>query len=406
VTLAQKYDPLRIAQELREQIGSASRRLGFFLGAGASIAAGIPGLDKMTNEVESGLPDGLKQFYQAIAKDLASASNLETILNRVRLIRELSGSDKSAKVAGLTADEAKKLDVAICAAIFGIVSDKNTVTDYHKALASWIRQIERDCPVEVFTTNYDLLLETAFESLEVPYFDGFVGAIEAFFVAEAVEADGSKRTEANCPPKSWTRLWKIHGSVGWQLVQDPGMSFPRIIRASPVSLHTGAELLIYPSREKYIESRKLPFLMYLDRLREFLSRGEVLCLVCGYSFRDEHLNYVISQGLRSNPRAAVHAFLFEPVSPAVASIAQMQRNLTIFGPDSSVMGGVHAAWQLPPRPRATGEEWPFWDEKKNQFTLGDFKAFTAFLNESRGVTPTASAASSPAVPSATGAGKL
>jgi hypothetical protein len=37
-------------------------------------------------------------------------------------------------------------------------------------------------------TNYDLLLEVAFEAVGVPFFDGFVGVVSPFFVPECVDA--------------------------------------------------------------------------------------------------------------------------------------------------------------------------------------------------------------------------
>ena len=47
----------------------------------------------------------------------------------------------------------------------------------------WLNWLSRDFTKEVFTTNYDLILEKSFESLQVPYFDGFNGSNEPFFLA-------------------------------------------------------------------------------------------------------------------------------------------------------------------------------------------------------------------------------
>jgi hypothetical protein len=39
----------------------------------------------------------------------------------------------------------------------------------------------RDFSKEIFTTNYDLVIEKSLEAIRAPYFDGFVGSYEPFF---------------------------------------------------------------------------------------------------------------------------------------------------------------------------------------------------------------------------------
>jgi hypothetical protein len=41
---------------------------------------------------------------------------------------------------------------------------------------AWISGSAREHPIEIFTTNYDLLFEQALERVRVPFFDGFCGA--------------------------------------------------------------------------------------------------------------------------------------------------------------------------------------------------------------------------------------
>ena len=54
-------------------------------------------------------------------------------------------------------------------------------------------------PLELFTVNYDLLLETALDNARATYFDGFVGNIEARFQTELVEALPSSDSETMPP---------------------------------------------------------------------------------------------------------------------------------------------------------------------------------------------------------------
>jgi hypothetical protein len=137
--------------------------------------------------------------------------------------------------------------------------------------------------------------------------------------------------------------------------------------------------MIFPSRDKYVDSRKLPFLSYQDRLRKFLSAGEVLLVVVGYSFRDEHINEVLFQALRANTRLAITGLLFEPASEALLAHAATHRNLSLYDPDRACVGGVLAAW-APPTGEPSDSVWQHcWDKQQGKFALGDFRAFCRYL---------------------------
>jgi hypothetical protein len=396
-------DPINTALELREQIATHERRVGFFLGAGASIAAGLPGLDQLTRTVASELTGNLKDLFETTQKSLDKSATVEDFLDRLRLLRDLLSKDSSKSFEGITGGQAKELEAAICQVIQRTVSSPDPAKmGAHDALASWIVHVRRDQPVEIFTTNYDLVIEMAFEKHEVPYFDGFVGTVRPFFVPECVEADGTKQTEDFYPPRSWTRLWKLHGSVGWQL-EKQGSGSERIVRVGLVPLGPETELVIYPSREKYMASRKLPFLSYMDRLREVISRGEYLLFIVGYSFRDQHLNEILRQGLRSNTRLAINAFTHGDPTPELLALAEAHRNMSIFGPRSVCIRGMQSTWTPPQRKKRPDEEWPFWDENENRFRLGDFSMFGKYLEliTSGIVSPTAGGAPGPAKPTGT-----
>ncbi|HKQ85810.1 MAG TPA: SIR2 family protein [Candidatus Acidoferrales bacterium] len=122
-------------------------------------------------------------------------------------------------------------------------------------MAAWIGAIQRVAPVEVFTTNYDLLMEEALETNRVPYFDGFVGSNETFFDLRSIEEDKL--------PARWCLLWKIHGSLNWH--EDDSRS------VRPGSSSNGRKV-IYPSQLKYDESRRMPCLAMLDRDIEIVAR--------------------------------------------------------------------------------------------------------------------------------------
>ena len=155
-------------------------------------------------------------------------------------------------------------------------------TPYHD-LAAWIGSIPRAYGVEVFTSNYDLLMEQALEECSVPYFDGFSGSDRTFFDTPSMEQDTI--------PSRWARLWKLHGSINWWRTLDGELQ--RKAEANEEDIQ-----MIHPSHLKYDQSRMMPYLAMQDRLRAFLGAGQSVLITCGYSFSDWHLNQAILQDWR------------------------------------------------------------------------------------------------------------
>jgi len=325
------------------------------------MAVGIPGIEALTQQVKESLKEAQGTYFDHICKEIGDNPNVEDVLNRVRLYRELLGDDESKTHKSLTGKAAKELDTAICGAIHQNVSiepPKGILP--HKTFAQWLyaSYAGRGWPIEIFTTNYDLLLEKAMEEVGVPYFDGFVGSVTPFFAPESVEADDT-----------------------------------HVTRLSDIASPAGEELMIFPSREKYVESRKLPFLAYQDRLRRFLSNGEAVLFIIGYSFSDEHLNEIIFQGLRGNSRLAVNVLMYGiekeregkntlVLPDAVVEYGKAYRNMSVYGPDKAVIGGIVREWAPPPKMK---EDNVYWSDDEHRFTLGDFAALASYLERFIGI---------------------
>src|ERR1035441_6413676 len=382
------YDPLAEAQELREQLGSDRRRLALLLGAGTSQSVGLEGIAQLTANIAGDLDSSSKASYERLLST-GRQRTVEDVLSAVRLCRELAEEDPNAEVLGLKPDTAGELDRAICNVIRKRVDiEPPKGLDPFITLASWLSFVDRSSPSELFTTNYDVLIERALERLEIPYFDGFVGSVEPFFLPACVEAEFGRKDESIYPPRSWVRLWKLHGSINWKLVPGPHRGH-RIIRAAQSRAEPQDELMIFPARTKYSDSRKLPFVTYQDRFSRVLGSGEVMLVVLGFSFGDDHLNDIIFRALRHNNRLAVTVLRYAPLKDATDTLPAMAaelRNLTVYGPDEAIVGGVRGSWGKPSKeaPKDRGQ-WDFWDEVANKFTLGDFQSFAQYLRSFVGV---------------------
>ena len=175
----------------------------------------------------------------------------------------------------------------------------------------------------IFTTNYDLLNETALDRLGMPYCNGFSGTIERRFnpttyrYALAEQLDLTSRKWAAVD--SFIYLCKLHGSINW--IEEGGSLFP--IREVPaVAATKGSRVMIYPTPMKQNASFGSP---YSDLFREFqarIVRDQSVLFVVGYSFSDEHVNNLIFQAL-TIPTFRLVAFL----PPDAAGVAQKLRSL-------------------------------------------------------------------------------
>ncbi len=387
---------------IRAALQSEKRRLGFFLGAGCPLGIydkdgneslkHIPDVAGLTAAVgtdldgEGILRDSWAKLTAACKTDKVVIPNVEHILTQLRTICALKGTTQ---VDGMTSDELRKLDTKICGLIAKTVGKGLPEhTDSYHRFAAWISHIDRVSPVEVFTPNYDLLLEEALEQYKVPFFDGFVGTREPFFDLAAMEQDA-------IPPR-WTRLWKLHGSINWIKRKDGS-----VFRCShPARPKEGEQLLIYPSHLKYEQSRRMPYLAMIDRLRAFFSDTNPVLVVCGYSFTDDHLNEVLLDGLRGNRSAHCFALMFPCINDCetVASHAIKHANLSVLARDGAVIGTRRSSYK--PIDRSTivagvgfdaapqSEDGLGENVGVGQCWLGDFHHFALFLERQFGVKAT------------------
>lgn len=382
------FSALQEAREFREQLSSGKRRIGFLFGAGTSQSVGLDGIWQLTDAVGSALDSELAVHYQKLREQAGPDGHVEQILSSVRLRRELLGDSADKRVDGLSGKDAARLDRAICDAILTRVQiEPPKGLKPHINFSNWVRSVERTHPVEIFTTNYDVLIERGLEATMTPHFDGFVGSFEPHFAPGTVDPQLHSATSDFIPPASWVRVWKIHGSIGWRVATYDGVQ--RIIRVPHRQAKDGEDLLIYPSRDKYSNSRKQPYVSYQDRLRRFVLSGEAMLVIAGYSFGDQHLNEIIFEGLRTNRRLAVTVLVFgdlqESTRENLIHPCEGCRNLTVYSGNQALIGGSLGPWSEPgPAPTHYGE-WPFWSESDGQFTLGDFSAFTDYLRVFLGV---------------------
>lgn len=392
------HDPRREIEKLRDHLASHDKPLGLLIGAGASSAVRDPAGEPLIPAIaplgalceEAVAIRGVEHAagYATIKAQLEGAlgrePTIEDILSDVRgKIGAMAGADT---LAGVDRTQLEAVETTIRETIAAAARpDEARIPAAlpHHALARWAGRIDRRVPVEIFTTNYDTLLERALETERVPVFDGFVGSRQPFFLPASLQHP------AAAPARRWARLWKIHGSVNWYRV-DEGTTF-RIVRGAE---HGGGEL-IYPSLHKYDESRKQPYAAILDHLSAVLNRPEeMVMLTIGYSFGDEHINAALFEALDVRERAHVISLQYVelPSDHTLIRRAAQRHNLIVYGPETAVVGGVRAPWRLvDPVDNRTADllDIPFDSDAEpdpdaaaltGRFRLGDFAWLGRFLD--------------------------
>jgi hypothetical protein len=391
------------ARNLRQVLQDDKQRIGCFVGAGCPLgiydADGIksitliPAIIELTERInkslllESGKPgsgvDYIGQWNSLHSECKQSGGKDPTVEDILTELRTLASRKGGSTVLGMTKVELNALDAKICELIAAEVG--KTLPDHRNSysrFASWVGGISRLSPVEVFTPNYDVLFEQAFEQHPLPHFDGFVGSHKPWFDLSSIEHDAI--------PNRWTRLWKLHGSINWEKSTEKvgDSTVARIVRVTREA--APGSVMIYPSHLKYDQSRRMPYLAMLDRLKAFFHGKDAPRLViCGYSFLDDHLNEILLDGLRGNRNAQCFALMYSSLDKhqQVVEYARKQSNLTVLAWDGAVIGTRLGRYR---NGSAGGKEHDPWlveeasktedsGEKKTFNRLGDFHYFGLFL---------------------------
>lgn len=389
------HEPLLQLNYIQQCLSQNKRPIGFFLSAGCPFsiitsesgveAPLIPDIAGLTKTIKKNLFfSPMKNNFAIILSYFSNSGNpdpnIEEILTHIRSLRQVAGNES---IRGIKSEDLENLEIYICNAIVNAVKKDlpESNTSYHK-LSKWINAVKRDFPVEIFTTNYDLLIEQALEFYRVPYFDGFIGSNSSFFDSYSIEG--------NILPPSWARLWKLHGSINW--FENPNKS---ITRRSVQPNESNLCCVIHPSHLKYDESRKMPYLAMIDRLKSFIKQPHSVLITCGYSFHDEHINTILDEGLHSNSTGIIFALLHSELEkyPSSVKIAKNNPNFNLLGKDGAIIGTKQRVWAEKTESDfeiaeivKKAEETTLIDPSFSQviFNLGNFNQFGSLLEDIMG----------------------
>lgn len=277
-----------MAGDLREQITEwlTGADTCFLLGAGCSVCAGKPLIGKLTENVLNGTDAKLTQHFQGLKATGERPATVEDLINYLVRYREILGTITNADGHNISVDEIDAWLTAIKQKIVTEVADDWEPSAHHQRFLRRVRGLPQRGPRDIFSLNYDTLLEASLDEQRIPYVDGFRGTNRAWFEPDTFDESGTSY-----------RLFKLHGSINWTR-DDAG----HVRRGRNANQDAADEpVVVYPSEQKYLQTQFGVYETLIGRFRDRLrAPGVNNCLVVlGYSFNDEHINEAICDAVTS-----------------------------------------------------------------------------------------------------------
>lgn len=332
-------------KEMRVRIGTLLKtdNVSFLIGAGASISAGGISLAKIPRALELLLmehaaqetkkrpPGWITLFYDSVSALTDSTINMN---HRTVEIEELLGISEitlnledylshlhmwlagminnqviqklpNGNLLRINRKDIERLIQEITNALSGLLDlpkQGNEASLYHhnrfiKKILTRPLNLKR---ANIFTLNYDTLLEKAADAEGVVLVDGFVGTLNRVFRPESFNLDyyfPAQTTEGQVHRFDRVlHLYKLHGSITWRRCK-PEWENPYGVYI-PYNLDDSQDsVLIYPTPLKYGQALGLPYSELFRRFNNAVVQPQSVLFVIGYGFGDEHVNALIRQAL-------------------------------------------------------------------------------------------------------------
>ena len=279
-----------------------SSEIVFFLGAGASVKAGVPTTFSFVNEyIDSIQEPAKKETIKKIVNTLEQWKKEKNQPNNEKIDIELLLET----LTKLKDRDQEPLLSFFPGGIFilGEYYDKdpliNDLKDFIKTkaiieseekvryLQSFRELIEESRPLDIISVNYDTCIEQFCNFYRLTYQDGFdVNWNPSVFQKEHTDI----------------RLYKIHGSVMWYQSDRGGYIKSTVMtRESKIQLITGEKaenLMLYPMHKWDFAE---PLLELLVEMKHILESGSCkFLIVVGYSFRDDYIIRILIDAARKN----------------------------------------------------------------------------------------------------------
>lgn len=221
--------------------------------------------------------------------------NIELLLSQCQLAQRFDPNEDVAKFVA----EAEAAIVKRCR----FVSPGTDLSTHESFLRKVGRRDSRKQRLKVFSTNYDMAMETAASHSRFIAVDGFSHTIPQEFDGSHFNYDFVLRSQERDVPDylpNVFHLYKLHGSVDWEL---SGRQVSKRVDAKK-------PLIIFPRSSKFESSFEQPFIELMSRFQLSLREANTGLLVIGFGFNDQHIVQPIMSAIRSN--VGIKAAIVDP----------------------------------------------------------------------------------------------
>ena len=269
----------------------------FLLGAGCSVCAGKPMIGELTESALIDADETLTAHFESLKTDSNRRATIEDLINFLVRYREILGTITNVDDHPISVEEIDAWLTAIKKKVVAEVADDWRPSAHHQRFLRRMGGHTQRKPRDIFSLNYDTVLEASLDELRISYVDGFRGANRAWFDPNAFDDAGVSY-----------RLFKLHGSINW--TRDASGHVRRGRNANRDA--ADEPVVVYPSEQKYLQTQYGVYETLMSRFRNRLrDPGVNNCLiVLGYSFSDGHINEAIFDAVTSRgSNLTVIAFL-------------------------------------------------------------------------------------------------
>jgi hypothetical protein len=352
-------------KETRVRVGTLLKtdNVSFLIGAGSSIKAGGIGLASIPLEIEKALHEKSRantpledsgwlslfyntvsllsgqdfnpsERYEKLTRDFASAPkipcNIEDYLSWLHVwlagMGEFAVSMNLSLTNGTSFTVSKNHVNSLIREInrsltsltnLPVVGKEDSLADHRRLIKKVLTRPLNLRRANLFTLNYDTLIEKAADAEGAVLVDGFVGTLRRIFRPESYDLDfyfPAQTTEGRVHRFDRAlHLYKLHGSITWHRCsadwENPyGLYATFYNQEVPEN-----DVQIYPSPLKYGQTLGLPYSELFRRFGSAIAQPQSVLFVIGYGFGDEHVNDIIRQAL------AIPSFTLVIVDPAPRS---------------------------------------------------------------------------------------
>lgn len=271
-----------MTNQLREQVTQwlTGPDTCFLLGAGCSVCAGKPMIGELTKSVLKEANEKLADQFNELEAVGSRPPTIEDLINYLLRYRDILKTLKSSERHPVSVAEIDRWLAYIRSKVVDEVADDWRPNEHHQRFLKRLRGRSQRRPRDIFSLNYDTILEASLDALRIPYVDGFRGTNRAWFDPEVFD-----------DAQSYYRLFKLHGSINWSRDESGHVRRGRNANADAPS----EPVVVYPSEQKYLQTQYGVYETLMGRFRERIREpGVNNCLVVlGYSFNDEHINEAI-----------------------------------------------------------------------------------------------------------------